>query len=119
MSAILVADDEFDMLGSIRSILEEEGYEVRTASDGAEALETLEKADVDLLITDVMMPRVSGYDVIERMRALKRHRRTRAIVMSCVRPGAGEKRLGDSPFLCKPFSIDELLEAVRKALARR
>ncbi len=116
MSTILVADDEFDMLGSIRSILEEEGYEVRTASDGAEALETLEKADVDLLITDVMMPRLSGYDLLERMRELKRHRKTPSIVMSCVRPAAHEKRLGGSQFLCKPFSIDELLAAVRKAL---
>ncbi len=116
MKSILIADDEFDMLGSLRSILEGEGYEVRTATNGAEALQALQEGAVDLVITDVMMPRVSGYELLERMRDSEQHRRTPAIVMSCVRPGAHEQRLRGSQFLAKPFSIDELLDAVGKAL---
>jgi len=116
MSTILVADDEFDMLGSIRSILEEEGHEVLTVSNGAEALDALQKQRVDLVISDVMMPKVSGYEVVQRMREMKRYKDTPAIVMSCVRPSANEKGVGGSTFLNKPFTIDELLDAVNKKL---
>ena len=116
MSTILVADDEFDMLSSIRSILEEEGHEVVIVANGAEALDALQKQDVDLVISDVMMPKLSGYELVQRMRELKRHKETPAIVMSCVRPAAKEKGLGGSTFLSKPFTIDELLAAVHAKL---
>ena len=65
---ILIADDEPDILEIIRYNLEKEGYDVHTAKDGNEAIEKAKQLYPDLIILDIMMPRLSGYDVCKKIR---------------------------------------------------
>ena len=70
---ILVVDDEEDILQLLRYNLEKEGYAVRTASNGAQALEVAEKGPLDLILLDVMMPEVDGFEVCRKLRATPLH----------------------------------------------
>src|SRR5258706_12523430 len=69
MPKILVADDDLSALKMTTLILQRQGYEVVVARDGAEALELIAASPPDLIILDVMMPRISGYEVCQRLRA--------------------------------------------------
>ena len=69
MPRILIVDDEPDLRGMVRLLLELEGYEVVEAHHGAAALQRLGEGPVDLLITDVMMPVMNGHELIDRVRA--------------------------------------------------
>ncbi len=118
---ILIVDDNGDMLSFMRAALETAGYEVRTASEGAQALLLMTAQPADLLITDIFMP---GQDGIETLRDSKaRFPRTRVIAMSAGR-GAGGRfdylpaagLIGASATLRKPFGVDHLLEVVREVL---
>ena len=114
MKKILVAEDEFDLLKSIEIILTEEGFSVVTAPNGREALKLLQKETPDLFITDVMMPHMSGLEVLEKMKDLKIIKPLNTIVMSAARFDTKEK--GWKSFLPKPFTIEQLMRAVRAAL---
>lgn len=109
---VLVVDDEVEILQIIRCILEEEGYLVETAPDGKEALSRLSKSIPDLILTDVMMPRLTGYDVLRRVREEKRLSGIPVVLMSCVGPQRAPSDLEWQSFLKKPFTIDELLQTV-------
>lgn len=116
-----MADDDEDTCDFIRTALEEAGYEVQTASEGAEALALLRERGADLLITDIFMPEQEGFQVISRCKAEFPH--TRIIVISA---GAIYGRKHDflavaaylevGAALRKPFTADQLLEAVRTVL---
>ncbi len=67
---ILVVDDEADIRAEIAEYIQGKGYEVEAAVDGVEALEKFEAAPADLVITDIRMPRVDGYEVIRRIREI-------------------------------------------------
>ena len=67
---ILIVDDEADIRAEIAEYVQGKGYEVEEAADGVEALEKFEAAPADLVITDIMMPRVDGYEVIRRIREI-------------------------------------------------
>ncbi len=69
MKTILVVDNEVRSRHNIARFLREEGYEVDEADDGVSALETLENKNFDLLICDVVMPRISAFDVLNRIRS--------------------------------------------------
>ena len=68
MKTILVADDEFDLAGTLRAILEGEGYSAEVCTNGREVLERLKARKPDLVLMDVMMPLMSGYDVLREMK---------------------------------------------------
>jgi len=68
MAVILVVEDNVALLHGIKDLLEREGYQVLTARDGAEALEVMEKTCPDLIIADIMMPRMDGYAFYEAVR---------------------------------------------------
>ena len=119
---ILIVDDNGDILSFMQAALEQAGYEVRTASEGAQALLLLATQPADLLITDIFMP---GQDGIETLRDCQaRFPRTKVIAMSA--GGAGGKfdylptaaLIGASATLRKPFDVDQLLEIVRGVLQR-
>lgn len=119
MSKILIADDEPSMLIGLKDNLSFEGYEVVTASDGAMALAIAEKEKFDLMILDVMMPKMSGFDVCKSLR--KRGINTPIIFLTA----KGEEidkvlglELGADDYVTKPFSLRELLARV-KAILRR
>lgn len=121
-ASILIADDEPNIVLSLEFVLEEEGYRVRVARDGQEALDALAAELPDLLLLDVMLPRVSGFEVCERIRANPRWRDLRVVMLSAkgreveVRKGLA---LGADAYVTKPFAINDLLAEVAGQLARR
>jgi DNA-binding response OmpR family regulator len=117
MTRILVVDDEPDLLGFVRSALEAEGFQVRTAIDGTEGLRIALTTKPDMVILDLLMPGLDGKAVLT---ALMTHDRfTRVLVLS-----ATEDRLarvacleqGAVDFLAKPFMVRELVARVRSRL---
>ena len=121
-ATILIADDEPNIVLSLEFVLQEEGYRVRVARDGQEVLDALAAELPDLLLLDVMLPRVSGFDVCERIRANPHWHRLRVVMLSAkgreveVQKGLA---LGADAYVTKPFAIKELLAEVASQLERR
>ncbi|OGA72389.1 MAG: hypothetical protein A3G81_24670 [Betaproteobacteria bacterium RIFCSPLOWO2_12_FULL_65_14] len=121
---ILVVDDNQDIYAFMRAALEGAGYQVQTASEGAQALALQRERPADLLITDIFMPVQEGFETISRFRV--EFPRTRIIVMSAGNvPGMKHDflvtagLLGVGATLRKPFDADQLLDAVRRVLPPR
>lgn len=113
---ILVVDDEFEVLETISAILEDEGYEVLGAADGKEAIDVLSKRKPDLVLSDIMMPHLTGHQLLEEIRKNKLLRSVPVVLMS-----AGlmkEASLRPDAFMRKPFNLDALLETVKKHVGR-
>lgn len=108
---VLVADDEPAMQGVLRLILEDAGYDVQVAYDGGEALDKIEAGAPDLLILDLMMPGMDGWQVLEHLR--EREKRPAVIVVSAIGcdPHVVERarKAGAVRCLGKPFNFRELL----------
>jgi DNA-binding response OmpR family regulator len=119
-ASILIADDEPNIVLSLEFVLAEEGYRVRVARDGREALEALAAETPDLVLLDVMLPHVSGFDVCQRIRAEPAWRDVRIVMLSAkgreveVQKGLA---LGADAYVTKPFGIKELLGEVARQLA--
>lgn len=113
MKKILLVDDEPDLIDILAEILREEGYEVFKAANGAEAMERLRTTRVDLLVLDLMMPVMSGEEVLE---ALARQSADADLPVLVVSAGDGEQiaRRYGRPYLRKPFELDRLLEILRR-----
>lgn len=115
---IVTADDDPQLLRLIARNLEFEGYEVLTASDGASALEQIERSAPDLVLLDVMMPKMDGFTVCQRVREFS----SVPIIIVTARGQDQDKVKGlDSgadDYLTKPFSVEELLARVRAVLRR-
>jgi len=117
--SILVVDDSAATLEVIRRNLEAEGYRVFTALDVGEAIRILESTPLDLVITDLKMPRVSGLDLIRHLRENYRDTEVMMITGYATVGGAVEAvKAGAEEYLAKPFTDSELLTAVRKALEK-
>jgi DNA-binding response OmpR family regulator len=119
MTKILIIEDEPNMVSGLRDNFEFEGYEVAAAYDGVEGLERALKDSPDLVLLDVMMPRMSGLDVCKQ---LKVKRPGMPIIMLTARGQEVDKvvglELGADDYVTKPFSIRELI-ARTKAVLRR
>jgi CheY-like chemotaxis protein/anti-sigma regulatory factor (Ser/Thr protein kinase) len=118
-TTVLLAEDNQPSREIYHTVLEEAGYRVIDAVDGKTALDLLDKEAVDLLLTDVTMPGMTGIQLLER--AKERRPDLRAIVMTgheISEAVVGALRNRACEFLAKPFNADELVEAVRMALER-
>ncbi|HYH12783.1 MAG TPA: response regulator [Thermomicrobiales bacterium] len=115
MNVILVVDDEPDILDLLITLLDDEGYAVLAASDGLGALELLSGAPVDLIVADVMMPRLDGVELVRTIRERNQLRDLPVILMSAAPPPALDG-LGNSTFLSKPFDLSMLLDTIERAL---
>jgi DNA-binding response OmpR family regulator len=119
MAKILIIEDEPNMVAGLRDNFEFEGYEVVAAYDGVEGLDRALKESPDLVLLDVMMPKMSGLDVCKQ---LKTKRPSMPIIMLTARGQEVDKvvglELGADDYVTKPFSIRELL-ARAKAVLRR
>jgi len=116
---VLVVDDSEATLEVLRRNLESGGYEVLTAPGVPEALRILDRAGVDLVITDVKMPRVSGLDLVRHVRENLRDTEVTVITGHPEVDGAvTAMKNGATDYLTKPFTDEELLSAVRRALDR-
>ncbi len=115
MKTILVVDDEPAIRDLLLEVLGDEGYHTLAAQDGLAALNLLQDMEVDLVITDMMMPRRSGVELLQSMREHPRLKDVPAILLSAAaRPQLDG--LGVSVFLPKPFDLVALLDAVSDAL---
>jgi two-component system OmpR family response regulator len=118
---ILVVEDEKPLLTAIQRLLESQGYAVMTATDGAEALELMEETQPDLILADVAMPRVNGYQLYERVRENVEWTLipfvflTARALDSDVRYG---KELGVDDYLIKPVDPEDMFAVVRGKLQR-
>ena len=116
-SNILVVDDNPDKLNLIKAALALAGYNVTTATDGDEALTAIESYQPDLVITDVMMPRMNGYELMARVRSLPPERggATPAIALTAFARSEDRARsllAGFQMHLAKPVEIGELLAGI-------
>lgn len=124
MKNILVIDDERDVLEIVRSVLRTKGYRVRCAEGGEEGLRQAEEDPPDLIVCDLMMPRVSGLEVIKRLRKHERLARIPIVVLSAVGseqekpPEYWAEGLGVDEFVPKPFDPLDLLGRVEYIFRR-
>lgn len=117
---VLVVDDEQRILNFLSSKLRASGYEVLTAGNGAEALEQVQAQEPDLVVLDVMMPKMDGFESLKELRAFSP---VPVIILSAKGTNVDKVKgldLGADDYLAKPFSPDELvarIEAVRRRLS--
>lgn len=118
MTTILVVDDEPQIRRALRTSLEAHGYEVRTASNGTEAVEAAAEAAPDLVFLDLGLPDLDGAQVIERVRAFS----DVPVIVVSVRDRQIDKvealDAGADDYVTKPFAMEELLARLRAALRR-
>ena len=115
---IIVVDDEQAVLKSLKRILESEGYGVALAPDGSSALLLMEEHEPDLVILDIMMPGLNGFQVLKSIRS----RSSAPVIMLTARRDVTTLHdalvLGADDYVTKPFSIRELLARIRAKLRR-
>jgi CheY-like chemotaxis protein len=109
---LLVVDDDRDIRETLTAVLEEEGYQVLCAEHGAQALVTLHHTIPDAMLVDLIMPVMSGWELLQIVREDERWSRIPIIVLSAVRTPLG------LPHLAKPLSVDVLLDTVARVLGR-
>jgi DNA-binding response OmpR family regulator len=115
---ILLVDDDYEIIESVRIALEGAGYDILVARDGNQGLALAEREDPDLVILDMMMPKRSGFLVLEKLR------RTRRVPMRIIMVTANEgsrhkayaETLGVDDYIRKPFAMDRLLDSVSRLL---
>lgn len=114
---ILIVDDDRELIDGLRALLEKQGYRVTQANDGHQAKTVIYNQRPDLVILDMMMPRMGGYPVLEHFRGKPD---TPPIIMITANEGSRHKAyaeyLGVVDYIRKPFAMERLLEAVNKAL---
>ncbi len=116
---ILVVDDELDMLMVIKLRLEASGFDVITATDGLEGLNAARKDNPDLIVLDIMLPKMNGYKVARFLKFDEEYRKIPIVMLTAL--GGEEDRntgieTGADAYLTKPFETEQLLKTVRKFL---
>ncbi len=116
---VLVVDDEVYIVHILEFTLREEGYEVVSAVDGEEALEVLEAERPDLVVLDVMMPKLDGYETCKRLRAIEAFKETPVILLSAKGRLVDQRMgmdVGADEYVTKPFSPRKLVERINGLL---
>ncbi|MBX7167768.1 MAG: response regulator [Pirellulales bacterium] len=116
---ILLVDDDPEIIDSMRFALETRGYQIMVARDGNQGLAMAEREDPDLVILDMMMPKRSGFLVLEKLRR-SRPMPLRVIMITAnegSRHKAYAEMLGVDDYIRKPFAMDRLLESVDRLMA--
>jgi len=118
---ILVVDDDELVLVALVELLSPKGYRVSTALGGPQALEKIEKDRFDLLILDIIMPQMDGYQLCQRIRAMERYSEI-PIIMLTAKSGEEDKErgleAGANLFLPKPISPQRLLEMIESTIEK-
>lgn len=117
---ILLAEDEVDLNNLITKYLKKNGYSVESVFNGEEALDYLEYDEYDLIILDIMMPKINGFEVIKKLRSKGNHT---PILLLTARNSSEDKvkglDLGADDYIVKPFDFNELTARIRTIVRRR
>ena len=117
---ILLVDDDAEIIESLRLALEAQGYAVLIARDGNQGLALIEREEPDLVILDMMMPKRSGFLVLERLKRMAEADRRQRVIMITANEGARHKAyaemLGVDDYVRKPFPMDRLIQSVNRLL---
>ncbi len=126
---ILVVDDDPDILDAVTMILESQGYKVVTARNGVEGLAALKAEEPDLMILDLLMPKMDGFGVCKELQkpSWSKHKGTPILVLTSVREDASRRRyeletgmeLGVDEYLEKPMAPEVLLARVAKLVKKK
>ena len=118
LARVLVVDDDAEIIDTVRFALESRGYEVLVARDGNQGIAIFERDKPDLVILDMMMPKRSGFLVLEKLK--KEQEQVVKVIMITANEGSRHKAyaemLGVNDYIRKPFAMDRLLESVQKLL---
>ena len=119
---ILVVDDDPDMVTAITAVLSDSGAELKTAADGNEALDAAREYEPDVVVLDAMLPKRSGFLVLEKLRSAGKKRGSKPFVIM-ITGNAGKRHqdwaesLGVDGYINKPFRMERLIESVEKCLS--
>ena len=118
---VLLVDDDRDIMAAMQAALEELGPQILVASDGNSAIEQATSAHPDLVVLDMMLPKRSGFLVMENLKKGKKRTDPPRVIMITGNQGARHKvyaeSLGVDVYLNKPFRMEKLLDAVKKLLS--
>lgn len=118
---VLIVDDDDDILAVVRESLYREGYEIASAVDGVDALEAAARRRPDVMIVDLMMPRMDGHEVVRRLRAAPETREVPILVLTAAAQEHVEEAsaaAGASAHMRKPFSPRDLVVCLDDLLGR-
>ncbi len=116
---VLVVDDEPNIVLSIKFLINQQGYVVRTASNGEEALQELSRQIPDLILLDIMMPKPDGYEVCQKIRATPEWKDIPIIMLTAKGRDVEKQKglaMGADDYITKPFATHELVAKVRAVL---
>jgi DNA-binding response OmpR family regulator len=119
--AILLVDDEPNIVMSLEFLMRKNGYQVGIARNGTEALAAIDQTPYDLVLLDVMMPDVDGYQVCRQLRQRPDRAATKVILLSAKSQPADVQKgynAGADLYIPKPFSTRQLMQKVRELLGR-
>ncbi len=121
--SILLVDDDPDMLTALQAVLADSGAEIKTAADGNRALEVAAEFDPDLVILDAMLPKRSGFLVLEKLKGPKKKRGEKPFVImitgnSGKRHQTWAESLGVDGYFNKPFRMERLFESMEELAAK-
>ena len=116
---ILIVDDEPSIIVPVQFLMEQNGYDVMVAFSGEEAMEIIADAKVDLILLDIMLPVIDGFEVCQRVRENPQWNKIRIILLTALGSDANVEKglaLGADAYITKPFSNVEIVEKVKELL---
>lgn len=118
--SILVVDDEKDITSSIKTVLDKHGYFTKTSNSGTEALKLIKSENFELVILDILMPEMSGTELLEKIRKDKKIHNQKVMFLSVIEPSEHGremlKTLKPNDYMIKPVEIDILLKKIKKLI---
>ncbi len=120
MKKILIADDRSEVVELVKVTLEGEGYRTIDASDGREALEKIRKEKPDLILLDIIMSKMDGFEVLSKVKKDPKTKEIPIVMLTAQGQKVDQKkgrRLGARDYITKPFSPSALLERIEEILA--
>lgn len=117
---VLIVDDEANIVASLEFLMRQSGYDVRVAANGVEALAAVADFNPDLMLLDVMMPQMSGYDVCQKVRAAPDGQRVKIVMVSAKGRDVEISKglaVGADAYVTKPFSTKDLVARIQELLA--
>ena len=116
---ILIVDDEPSIIVPVQFLMEQNGYDVMVAFSGEEAMEVIEENEPDLILLDIMLPVIDGFEVCQRVRENPQWNKIKIILLTALGSDANVEKglsLGADAYITKPFSNIEIVDKVKELL---